>query len=416
MERNFEKTDFEYVSKWMLENGYSFDFFSDRQLEKFTNSGSKVRTSGNSYQAILLPANKLIPEKTMQHLIDLANNGATIIFYKNLPAYVPGFDRSEERKKELNRMISAISFRHLDNGMNISDTKGGGSIIGSNNIDQLFGAVGIRQERLLERGLQFTRRINGDTAYYFIVNRREQKFDGWDEIDGRYTTVLLFDPMNKKTGRAKFIPEDNVKTNIRLQLEPGESIIIKAFNSAMKAPSFPYTETIEKSIEIKGKWEIEFLDGGPLLPAKVTIDKLISWTELDGEDVKNFSGTAKYSILFDKPAGNATSWLLELGKVNETAEVILNGKKITTLIGPTFQCVIPASAFQQNNKLEIIVANLMANRISYMDRNNIPWKIFYNTNMPARRRENAKNGLFDASGWKPLPSGLLGPVILTPAK
>jgi hypothetical protein len=49
-----------------------------------------------------------------------------------------------------------------------------------------------------------------------------------------------------------------------------------------------------------------------------------------------------------------------------------------------------------------------------MDRNNIPWKIFYNTNMPARRRENAKNGLFDASGWKPLPSGLLGPVTLTP--
>jgi len=55
----------------------------------------------------------------------------------------------------------------------------------------------------------------------------------------------------------------------------------------------------------------------------------------------------------------------------------------------------------------------MANRIAYMDRNNIPWKIFYNTNMPARRRENVKNGLFDASAWKPLPSGLSGPVTLT---
>jgi hypothetical protein len=48
-----------------------------------------------------------------------------------------------------------------------------------------------------------------------------------------------------------------------------------------------------------------------------------------------------------------------------------------------------------------------------MDKNNLPWKIFYNTNMPARRRENVKNGLFDASLWKPLPSGLLGPVTLT---
>jgi hypothetical protein len=108
--------------------------------------------------------------------------------------------------------------------------------------------------------------------------------------------------------------------------------------------------------------------------------------------------------------------LLDLGKVNETAEVILNGKKIATLIGPIFQCVIPVSSFHQKNKLEIIVANLMANRIAYMDRNNIPWKIFYNTNMPARRRENAKNGIFDASGWEPLPSGLSGPVTLTPVK
>jgi hypothetical protein len=51
-----------------------------------------------------------------------------------------------------------------------------------------------------------------------------------------------------------------------------------------------------------------------------------------------------------------------------------------------------------------------------MDRNNLPWKIFYNINMPARRRENVKNGLFDASGWQPLPSGLSGPVTLTPMR
>ena len=58
----------------------------------------------------------------------------------------------------------------------------------------------------------------------------------------------------------------------------------------------------------------------------------------------------------------------------------------------------------------------MANRIAYMDRSNIPWKIFYNTNMPARRRENLKNGLFDAGAWKPSVSGLSGPITLTPLK
>jgi hypothetical protein len=54
----------------------------------------------------------------------------------------------------------------------------------------------------------------------------------------------------------------------------------------------------------------------------------------------------------------------------------------------------------------------MANRIADMDRRGIPWKTFYNINMSARRKENLKNGVFDAGAWAPLPSGLAGPVVL----
>jgi hypothetical protein len=105
-----------------------------------------------------------------------------------------------------------------------------------------------------------------------------------------------------------------------------------------------------------------------------------------------------------------------LGKVNETAEVKINGKTIATLVGPNFQCVIPTELLQRNNTLDIVVANLMANRIAYMDRNKIPWKIFYNTNMPAKLRENSVNGLFSAAAWKPMASGIIGPVTLTALK
>ena len=35
MERNFERTPFEEVANQMLKQGYSFDFFSDRQLQHF---------------------------------------------------------------------------------------------------------------------------------------------------------------------------------------------------------------------------------------------------------------------------------------------------------------------------------------------------------------------------------------------
>lgn len=414
MERNFEKTDFEDVSKWMLEKGYSFDFFSDRQLQNFTDAGNKIITGGNSYQTILLPANKLIPEKSFQKLINLAKQGAQILVYKNLPKDVPGFGQLDSRRKLFQQLVGQLSFS--DEGSVKKAIIGKGAFFISDDMDALLQAASVRKESLAEKDLSLIRRKNADGNIYFIDNRSEKAFSGWISLNTKSTSVALFNPMTGKNGLAKWIKNDKGNIEVMVQLQPYESIIVQMYSSKKTGNTYPYTELNGQPQEIKENWTIEFLDGGPTLPSSVTTDKLISWTELDGDDAKNFSGTAKYSISFDKPSGNASNYLLDLGKVNETAEVILNGKRISTLIGPTFQCVIPASAFQQTNKLEIIVANLMANRIAYMDRNDIPWKIFYNTNMPARRRENSKNGLFDASAWKPLPSGLIGPVTITGLK
>jgi hypothetical protein len=61
------------------------------------------------------------------------------------------------------------------------------------------------------------------------------------------------------------------------------------------------------------------------------------------------------------------------------------------------------------------VTNLAANRIADLDRRGVAWKKFYNVNMPSRLPENrGPDGLFTAAQWRPLPSGLLGPVALTP--
>ena len=94
----------------------------------------------------------------------------------------------------------------------------------------------------------------------------------------------------------------------------------------------------------------------------------------------------------------------------------LTGKNLAILIGPDFHIIIDKKLLKSVNTLEIKVSNLMANRIAYLDRNNIAWKKFYNVNMAARLKQNSKNGLFDASAWEPMESGLIGPVTLTPVK
>jgi len=412
MERNFEHTDFEQLSKWMVEKGYSFDFFSDRQLEGIKNSGSGLNSKGNEYRAILLPANKLISEKTFSLLVKLVEQGAMVLIYKDLPRDVPGMNSIEVRAQTLQQLLRRIHFSQ--EGKIQKAVLGKGAFYVSDDPEFLMQTAKARKEPCTENGLSILRRKNADGSFYFINNRTGKSFQDWVELSGGATSLALFNAMTGKSGMGKLRKNANDKMEVWIQLQPDESIIIQSYGVKKTASNYPYIEPAGESIEIKGNWNITFVDGGPTIPSAISSSELKSWTELGSEELKNFSGSAKYSISFDKPSGTATSWLLDLGKVNETAQVLLNGKKVATLIGSSYQCVIPASALQSSNKLEIIVSNLMANRIAYMDRNQLRWKIFYNTNMPARRRENTKNGLFDASAWKPFPSGLLGPVTITP--
>jgi hypothetical protein len=107
--------------------------------------------------------------------------------------------------------------------------------------------------------------------------------------------------------------------------------------------------------------------------------------------------------------------MLNLGDVYESASVYLNGEKLETLLGPGYKLIIDAGNLEETNELEVKVSNLMANRIINMDKNDMNYKIFYNINFPARIQENrGPDGLFTATNWEPVKSGLTGSVSLTP--
>ena len=61
--------------------------------------------------------------------------------------------------------------------------------------------------------------------------------------------------------------------------------------------------------------------------------------------------------------------------------------------------------------LELEVTNLAANRIRDLDRRQVLWKVMREINFV-----NINYKPFDASGWPLQPSGLLGPVTLTPLR
>jgi hypothetical protein len=228
--------------------------------------------------------------------------------------------------------------------------------------------------------------------------------------------VGIYNPITLKKGLAKFQPTSSGNIEVFAKLLPEESLVVRTFDANQEGDKFFFYDTISTAKELRGDWKVEFLEGGPELPPAKEVTTLGSWTDFGGEAVKNFSGTAKYTINFSKPEGNADGWLLNLGKVCESARIILNNNELITLLGPDYQLVIEKQLLKSQNTLEIKVSNLAANRIAYLDRNNVLWKKFYNANFPARMRQNSKNGLFDASAWLPRESGLIGPVTLTPLK
>jgi hypothetical protein len=264
--------------------------------------------------------------------------------------------------------------------------------------------------------IKFIRRETREGFTYFINNQGEKVFDEWLPLQVNASTAVIFNPMTEKYGIARSRVTNNGNIEVYARLTPGESLIITTSDKKYQGQKFVYYDPVSSPSEISGTWKTDFTEGGPVLPAPKSINTLISWTDFGGEDFRNFSGTARYIITFYKPSGKADVWSLNLGKVCESAHVTLNGQDCGILIGPDYNVIIDKKLLKPTNTLEIRVANLMANRIAYLDRNNIPWKKFYNVNMAARLRQNTKNGVFDASAWEPRESGLLGPVTLTPMK
>lgn len=417
IDHGFKGLPVEKQTQALLEKGYAFDFISDKQLLGVTTAGGKLQTGGNTYKTILVPEANYMPLATLQQLLKLAQNGATVIFAGDVPKNVNGMDKLEARQATFNSLLAGLAFT---NTVEVQRAPVGqaGQVLTGKNVDQLLVAAGVTRETMVDNGLQCIRRTTKNGHYYFIANWGEKAVDGWVPLQTGAKSVALYNPMTGQTGMAALRAASTAGTGgseVYLQLAPGESCLLELTQTAATGPAYAYQKATGTVQPITGNWTITFTKGGPELPKPVQTTELGSWTKLDGEAVKKFAGTATYSINFPAPTGDGTDWLLDLGGVAESAQVTLNGADLGTLLGPVYQVTIPKQAMKETNTLTVAVSNSMANRIIDLDKNHVPWKKFYNINMSPRLREDrGTDGNFTAERWDLKPSGLLGPVTITP--
>jgi len=394
----------------LLDEGYAFDYVSDRLLRTVRFSEGKLRTEGAAYDVVLVPESRFMPLGTLEHLMRLARDGATILIHRRLPDDVPGLADLADRRARFHLRGSSLAFEPQDAGLQIAPVGRGRFVVGDD-LQALLDEASLRRERIVDAGVAFIRRTHPEGHHYFLAHLGAEPLDEWVPLTVGAASAVFFDPMTGQQGVAAVRMGQENTPEIYLQLEPGESLIVRTFaGRRVEGPAWSYLRPAGTPRALTGPWQITFLEGGPTRPAEVTLDTLAAWTTLDGEPYRQFSGTARYTLTFEKPATEAAAWILDLGPVRESARVRLNGRPLGHAFSLPFRLRVDALQ-NGTNTLEVEVTNLMANRIASLDRRGVTWRRFYDINFV-----NLHYQPFDASGWPPMESGLPGPVRLIPTE
>ncbi len=402
------------------DNGYSYDYISDAQLNLTRVSDKMLVTPGSRYAGLIVPPARRMPVSTLKQILDLAEAGATVIF-EALPKDVPGLGDLDERRLAMNEQKKRLQYGKVtESSQAQSYSIGKGTVYllsEAGELSSVLEQLGVTREPIAGHGIDWIRRANSAGHDYFLANLNAESLDDWVSLGCRVQSATILNPLNGNIGVAKVQPGRDGENRIYLQLRPGESLIVRTLSSGesagqpwlYKAPAGPAMPLGDHT------WDIEFIKGGPTIPDKITTRSfadgaLRSWTDLGGEAAQSFSGTARYTTTVRLPDSPADTWVLDLGDVRESVRVSVNGRFAGTLWSPPMRIDIGDYVHAGDNELRLDVTNLAANRIRDMDIRNREWKIMRDINIVTR----ASYEPFDASAWDIQPSGILGPVQLQP--
>jgi len=179
-----------------------------------------------------------------------------------------------------------------------------------------------------------------------LVNEGEKPYKGKITLpfDG---VCARLDPWNGKT-------ESICAENSTYELELGrrEVLVLAKTKGAEKLPRYEKETRKSRTVSLDDRWEMHLPDGS-------SVKGLKDWQEID--EIRIFSGEISYTakVKLSKEADKA---VLELGEVRELARVIVNGKKVETLIAPPFDCDITKYFKKGENTIEVRVTNCLVSK------------------------------------------------------
>jgi hypothetical protein len=372
-----------------IPEGYNYDFVNADALINVLSvkNGKLVTPSGMSYEVLALDENaKKMSLPVLRKIRDLARAGANIAGVK--PEKSPSL---RDNPAEFAAIVKEVW------GANRPNVSAGQSLA------QVLAAKKIAPDFTYSKpqaGAEtvFVHRRLADGEIYWVNNRKDrvEEIEATFRVEGK--EAELWRPETGRIEPASYRIADG-RTTVLLRLNPNEAVFV-----VFRKPATAQSRTLPRQVETRiatldGAWEVSFQPERGA-PAKLTFDKLMSWSESAVPGVKYFSGTANYTQTLTAPSewfkSGARLWL-DLGDVKNLAEVVVNGQSLGIVWKKPFRVDVTEALRPGANAVEIKVTNLWVNRLIGDQQPNVTRKYTYTT-MPFYRADSPL-----------LPSGLLGP-------
>jgi hypothetical protein len=200
----------------------------------------------------------------------------------------------------------------------------------------------------------------GDADIYFLSNRQSRGATGTLTLRVSGKSPEIFRADSGRIELADFEVHDGL-TSIPLRLDPDD-----AFFVVLKAPS-ELTRRVSAGVRtdtikvLDGPWRLSF--EGPNPPPPVNDARLGSWSRAENPVQRYFSGTGSYVQTLRLKASEANAEELDLGVVDDLAELIVNGQNVGTLWKYPYRAKVQGLLHAGDNRIEVRVTNLWVNRL-----------------------------------------------------
>jgi hypothetical protein len=318
-------------------NGITWEWINDASIQQATPDGKQINIRGNLFQAIILVDISTIQLKTAERINELAKKGMKLLVSGSMPDKQPSFLNWEANDKLTNQLIAEAVKQK--NSKHIQDIVQMGNWLHKLSRTVKFnGSYDFTRqiEREMEDGsrIEFIWNKSNDWQHLSLDLNEKYKNAGW---------------LNAETGSIYSV--DDLR-HVQYNLPPYSSILLFAGtksnlpeNLLSKPEPTVYKAEVVLSIN---QWDVQ---SGT---TTVKDTSLFDWRESARFKYSSEEGIYKSSFVIDKMEPSAT-YLIDLGKVCFTAEVLINDKLIGHRIFSPYSLDITKSVTSGKNSIEIKV-------------------------------------------------------------